>query len=1586
MKKTFLTFLLVATGLTCWADEFYIVGDATPWGWVTGNLRKPTQMIETDTPGVYEWTGLLKHGGDAAGNGFYICTNLGGWSAIYPSEQYAISEVGETSYQTGTEYKWNPTNTDWQFYTITLNTTEGTISWAAGELFITPDDEGYYNISNAEELYWFSAIVNNNASLKARLTADIDYTAYPRGMIGNRVQNSRRYSGTFDGQEHTVTIDIKNDARDTGLFGVIDGATIKNLVVEGNAESSDKIIGGLGGLSFGNCTIENIVVKTNVKFTGTGDATMGGIFGDMEAVSTVKNCAFYGSFIAPEGENVRGLVSWCSGGIQFSNCLIVPAEIDAFGFDYDRLANGSFTDNNCYRMEPEDEALASGEICYLLNGDQTNIGWYQTLDTDELPVPFSSHSQVYANGKLKCDGTSDGELVYSNSSTSTIPPHTDEGGWCSVCGTLIRDHLIPDAEGYYDIGGPEDLNWFAAIVNEVNPSANARLTDDIDYTDYIQGFIGTGNAFSGTFDGQEHTITIALESNAKVRGLFAKVNGATIRNLIVDGSITSSSYNNIGGLGGQSDGSNTVENVVVKTIINYFPGSGDASIGGFFPYVNSGSTLTLINSAFYGTVSAGDATGNAGLVAWSSGTIQATNCLVAPAEVEASELQDYSRGNRPEITNCFRIDSNDERKASGELCFLLNGKQFRNPVWFQTLDTDEAPLPFPTHGIVISGAEQYFSVFTDEDVTTVVSAIQTYEEDKMADGIIATQALIDNLKAVVEAISDSTTIQSLANAIDELETAKAAVEENKAVYQAYIDKCAEIRISLENDKSFSGALRDALEYYLSDEISEPDEFNTLGTYEYIIENHTATAEEIEAEMARLVLWLENAIAEDYKSGTDVSKLIPNSDFSKQKENWTDAWCNDFGEVANTQTQNGTIVGVEAWNTTGNMYQTVEGMKPGYYLVGVNGAFRPSNMTYSTNYAAGIYANGIFNYFPTVVENYIAVTDTIDQVNCNLHGQGSSDLKVAIYSDFFSTSEEQAIDNGASLLGYGVSGSYGMAAAANAGRYQVYTIAFVGEDGKLTIGIKNPGTMYSSDWTGWGPLKVVYCGNDEEISSNALDSVLVNMSVRAKTIINYTTDMDVVSSFGPAAYPNFPVSLKDSLLTAVNAVEAAETVEAKAELVAKFSDLFQKVYEGKQAYIALFNYASQLNGLEDENLPLVKKDENGEWVETGENVFSVDEGNAFFLASTALFGAFRDGTFSTEEAQNPSALLDDSMAEVMKTLFPEKDEDGFYLISNPKQFVVYRALVNKSDRSQGAKLLNDIDMAGIGMQPFNVIFTGSIDGQGHTLDNVYINYPGQRCALFYELQNATVKNLKLTGEYYSNSKFMGGLTGWTSGNTTIENCEIDVTLHSEVVGDGTHGCVMGVCGGNSNVDVNNCLVNCTIIGPETKFVAGICGWSDGNLTVRNSLLLSQYSIAEAGIEGSDVVARYKYSVENVFYAPQTSSIGTESGKLATEEQLASGEICYKLNGSQSVTPVWFQTLGTDATPHLFDGKIVYCYNNAYTNRLKGDANGDKKVDATDYQYILNIISNDSYNAEADINDSGAVDAADIQFLLNIIANQ
>ena len=60
-------------------DALYLVGDATHIGWEGDvNQRQSTRMRET-SPGVYVWTGLLKHGGE----GFKIQVGNSSWDVRY---------------------------------------------------------------------------------------------------------------------------------------------------------------------------------------------------------------------------------------------------------------------------------------------------------------------------------------------------------------------------------------------------------------------------------------------------------------------------------------------------------------------------------------------------------------------------------------------------------------------------------------------------------------------------------------------------------------------------------------------------------------------------------------------------------------------------------------------------------------------------------------------------------------------------------------------------------------------------------------------------------------------------------------------------------------------------------------------------------------------------------------------------------------------------------------------------------------------------------------------------------------------------------------------------------------------------------------------------------------------------------------------------------------------------------------------------------------------------------------------------------------------------------------------------------------
>ena len=62
----------------------------------------------------------------------------------------------------------------------------------------------------------------------------------------------------------------------------------------------------------------------------------------------------------------------------------------------------------------------------------------------------------------------------------------------------------------------------------------------------------SGHPFKGTFDGQNYTLTFNRTAAEHLSAPFHYINGATISNLHVEGTITGGTYESLGGLVGHS--------------------------------------------------------------------------------------------------------------------------------------------------------------------------------------------------------------------------------------------------------------------------------------------------------------------------------------------------------------------------------------------------------------------------------------------------------------------------------------------------------------------------------------------------------------------------------------------------------------------------------------------------------------------------------------------------------------------------------------------------------------------------------------------------------------------------------------------------------------------------------------------------------------------------------------------------------------------------------------------------------------------------------------------------------------------------
>jgi len=165
--------------------------------------------------------------------------------------------------------------------------------------------DGVYQIGTAQDWAEFCTLHNEGTDqrLNAVLTADI--TVEGNTIVGIN-GGGKPFRGTFDGQYHKLTVSYDLNEERVAPFRRINGATIKNLIVEGSINTSSKLASGLvGGLWQSGALIQNCVSYVTITDTNGGDATHGGICGSFEDVNganTIENCAFLGTINAPNHE------------------------------------------------------------------------------------------------------------------------------------------------------------------------------------------------------------------------------------------------------------------------------------------------------------------------------------------------------------------------------------------------------------------------------------------------------------------------------------------------------------------------------------------------------------------------------------------------------------------------------------------------------------------------------------------------------------------------------------------------------------------------------------------------------------------------------------------------------------------------------------------------------------------------------------------------------------------------------------------------------------------------------------------------------------------------------------------------------------------------------------------------------------------------------------------------------------------------------------------------------------------------------------------------------------------------------------
>ena len=170
-------------------------------------------------------------------------------------------------------------------------------------------------IGSYEELKAFADSVNEGNTYEGKLIR-LDVNVYLGGSSNPWTPagtSASPFKGIFDGNYHIVSGLYINGGSSLGFFGAVDGGIIRNLVVSGSVTGSGDIAGIAGKLTAGK------IINCGNEASISGSANVGGIVGSVNGDCTVSGCYNSGSVSGTTGY-IGGVTGqhWRAGSVE--NC------------------------------------------------------------------------------------------------------------------------------------------------------------------------------------------------------------------------------------------------------------------------------------------------------------------------------------------------------------------------------------------------------------------------------------------------------------------------------------------------------------------------------------------------------------------------------------------------------------------------------------------------------------------------------------------------------------------------------------------------------------------------------------------------------------------------------------------------------------------------------------------------------------------------------------------------------------------------------------------------------------------------------------------------------------------------------------------------------------------------------------------------------------------------------------------------------------------------------------------------------------------------------------------------------------------
>ena len=597
---------------------------------------------------------------------------------------------------------------------------------------ITLAEKDCYEIASKADWQAFCDLVNSGqTTVDAKMTKDVNLGS-DITMAGTA---NKPYAGTFDGQGHTLKIDWNaGSVNDVAPFGRVNGATIKNLRTEGSIRSDGYFLGGLIDEAYGENTVTGCV--SNVNLTSSTVSNWCGTGGLISYISTdgrvtISDCLVTGDINATTDEGQKGMGGFVyanNGTCTMNNCLYAGTN----NGNSNASRNGTFTTNtstsatltlnNCHYLNPcgklqgeqaTKAQLESGYVAHKLQGTREETVWGQVLGTDTVPQPTAEAAKQvyevkftlnnepkvmrYANRGGHVSLPTVQELLGADYAPNITYALSFEGGF-SASSTVTGNTTVVANVVFKDISiaTKEDWKKFGELIRSGEGNLNAKLTRDIDLGgDFLKiGSESTG--YSGTFDGQGHTITIDWNGNGGgYIALFPFVTNATIKNLRVTGQMTSDSEP-LGVFAFEASGTTTFSGCVSDVKITNGDKNDTYCAAGMVRAAYSKGKITFKDCIVAGDLNGTTDNSRQGMGGFVCGqaddaTCTFNNCLYTGTN---NAKGGYTFAPNPTLNNCYYLNACgkaqgerivEKQLESGEVAYKLQGDRTDSCHWAQVL-------------------------------------------------------------------------------------------------------------------------------------------------------------------------------------------------------------------------------------------------------------------------------------------------------------------------------------------------------------------------------------------------------------------------------------------------------------------------------------------------------------------------------------------------------------------------------------------------------------------------------------------------------------------------------------------------------------------------------------------------------------------------------------------------------------------------------------------------------------------------------------------------------------------------------------